>query len=226
MGWQRDVYEGIRPLFFAADAESIHGWTVTGLRKVAEGSYGRALLSHLAADGPSGAWAARPTEHMGLRFRNAVGLAAGFDKDGVALHGWAALGYGFAEVGTVTPAAQAGSARPRVWRLTDDDALVNRMGFNNHGAAALADRVRRARPWLPPDFVVGVSIGRGATTPDESAEDDYLAAAAAVAPGRGLPGDQRQLTEHCRAWPASRSRTAWRRWWSPWTPSSHGARWS
>ncbi len=87
MGWQRDVYEGIRPLFFAADAESIHGWTVTGMRKVAEGSYGRALLSHLAADGPSGAWAARPTEQMGLRFRNPVGLAAGFDKDGVATPG-------------------------------------------------------------------------------------------------------------------------------------------
>jgi dihydroorotate dehydrogenase len=182
MGWQRDVYEGIRPLFFAADAESIHRWTVTALRKAAEGSYGRTLLSHLSADGRAGAWSARPVEHMGLRFRNPVGLAAGFDKDGEAIAGWGALGFGFAEVGTVTPVAQPGTARPRVWRLPDDGALVNRMGFNNHGAAALADRVARARPWLPRDFVVGVSIGRGSGTGDEAAEGDYLAAARAVAP--------------------------------------------
>lgn len=182
MGWQREVYEGIRPLFFAADAESIHRWTVTALRKTAEGSYGRALLSHLAADGRADSWSLRPVEHMGLRFRNPVGLAAGFDKDGEALAGWGALGFGFAEVGTVTPVAQPGNTRPRVWRLPDDEALVNRMGFNNHGAAALADRVARARPWLPPDFVVGVSIGRGAGTGDDAAEADYLAAARIVAP--------------------------------------------
>lgn len=182
MGWQRDLYEGLRPLLFSADSEWIHDMTVASLRKVAEGSYGRTLLSHLAADGPEGAWAARPVEHMGLRFRNPVGLAAGFDKDGEALPGWAALGYGFAEVGTVTPAAQAGNPRPRVWRLADDGALVNRMGFNNAGAAAIAERVARARPWLPPDFVVGVSIGRGAATADDVAEKDYLAAAASVAP--------------------------------------------
>jgi dihydroorotate dehydrogenase len=180
--WQRRFYEGLRPTLFWADAESIHGWTVTAVGKVAEGSYGRSLLSHLVRDEPAGTWSVAPEEHMGLRFRNPVGLAAGFDKNGEALLGWGALGYGFAEVGTVTPRAQAGSPRPRVWRLTDDDALVNRMGFNNLGAAALADRVRRARSWLPPDFVVGVSIGRGATTPDEDAEDDYLAAGTAVAP--------------------------------------------
>ncbi len=182
MGWQRDVYEGLRPLFFSADSEWIHDMTLNSLRKVAEGSYGRTLLSHLASDGTAGSWAARPVDHMGLRFRNAVGLGAGFDKDGEALPGWAALGYGFAEVGTVTPQAQAGNPRPRVWRLTDDGALVNRMGFNNAGAAAVADRIGRARPWLPPDFVVGVSIGRGAATADDAAEEDYLAAAALVAP--------------------------------------------
>lgn len=181
--WQRRFYEGIRPLLFSADAESIHRWAVTGVRKVAEGSYGRSMLSHLVRDEAAGTWAGTaPQEHMGIRFRNRVGLAAGFDKNGEALLGWGALGYGFAEVGTVTPEAQAGNPRPRVWRLADDDALVNRMGFNNDGAAALADRVRRARPWLPPDFVVGVSIGRGATTDDGSAEEDYLLAARAVAP--------------------------------------------
>ncbi len=183
MSWQRGLYEGLRPLFFAADTEWIHGTTLTALRKVAEGSYGRTLLSHLANDGPAGAWAAtRPVEHMGLRFRNPVGLAAGFDKDAEAVVGWGALGLGFAEVGTATPQAQTGNPRPRLWRLTDDDALVNRMGFNNHGAEALAARVARARPWLPADFVVGVSLGRGAATADQTAEQDYLAAARSVAP--------------------------------------------
>jgi dihydroorotate dehydrogenase len=181
--WQRQTYEGIRPLLFLADAEWIHGMTVSTLGKLAEGSWGRSFLSHLSSDRPAGAWAeARPVEAMGLQFRNRVGLAAGFDKDAEALLGWAALGYGFAEVGTVTPQAQAGNIRPRSWRLPDDEALVNRMGFNNAGAAALADRVARARRGLPPGFVVGVSIGRGATTSDVAAEDDYLAAGAVVAP--------------------------------------------
>jgi dihydroorotate dehydrogenase len=182
MSWQRDLYEGVRPLFFAADPEWMHDMTVTTLRKVAEGAWGRSLVGRLAGDRPPEAWSAEPVEAMGLTFRNRVGLGAGFDKDGEALAGWAALGYGFAEVGTVTPQAQAGNPRPRSWRLPEDAALVNRMGFNNAGAAALADRVARQRPWLPRGFVVGVSIGRGATTPHERAEDDYLAAAASVAP--------------------------------------------
>jgi dihydroorotate dehydrogenase len=119
---------------------------------------------------------------MGIRFRNPVGLGAGFDKDGEALAGWAALGFGFAEVGTVTPQAQPGNPRPRLWRLSDDEALVNRMGFNNAGAAAVMATVARARPFLPPDFVIGVSIGRGAATPDDQAETDYLEVARAAAP--------------------------------------------
>ena len=183
MGWQRDLYEGLRPVLFTADSEWIHGASLTALRKVTEGSYGRALLSHLASDGPAGSWAAsRPVEHMGLRFRNPVGLAAGMDKNGEAVVGWGALGLGFAEVGTVTPQPQPGSPRPRLWRLPDDEALVNRMGFNNDGAAAMVERLTRARPWLPPDFVVGVSVGRGAATPDKAAEEDYLAALRTVAP--------------------------------------------
>jgi len=183
MSWQREVYEGLRPLLFAADAEWIHGVTLTALRKVAEGSYGRTVLSKLAHDGPGGAWASgRPSEHMGLQFRNPVGLAAGMDKNGEAILGWGALGFGFAEVGSVTPLAQPGSSRPRLWRMPDDDALVNRMGFNNRGAAAVAEHVTRARPWLPPDFVVGVSIGRGAATPDDAAEEDYTEAVRIVAP--------------------------------------------
>jgi dihydroorotate dehydrogenase len=122
------------------------------------------------------------TELLGLRFRNRVGLGAGFDKDGVALRGWAELGLGFAEVGTVTPEAQPGNPRPRLFRLSVDDALVNRMGFNNDGAVALARRVMLARRHLPGGFVVGVNIGRGRATPPERSVDDYLAAARVVAP--------------------------------------------
>jgi dihydroorotate dehydrogenase len=181
--WQRRFYEGLRPTLFWADPEAIHDWTVTAARKVAEGSYGRSFLSHLVRDEAAGTWVSRaPAEHMGIRFRNPAGLGAGFDKDGEALAGWAALGFGFAEVGTVTPQAQPGNARPRLWRLSDDEALVNRMGFNNAGAASVVDTVARARPFLPPDFVVGVSIGRGAATPDDRAESDYLEVARAAAP--------------------------------------------
>jgi dihydroorotate dehydrogenase len=116
---------------------------------------------------------------MGLRLRNRIGLAAGFDKDAVALRGWATLGFGFAEVGTVTPLLQAGNPRPRLFRLTDADALVNRMGFNNAGADALAARLASVRPKLPPGFVVGVNIGRNRDAVDEVA--DYVAAYRAVA---------------------------------------------
>jgi dihydroorotate dehydrogenase len=114
---------------------------------------------------------------MGLRFRNRVGLAAGFDKDGLAIEGWAALGFGFVELGTVTPRPQAGNPRPRLHRLPRDGALVNRMGFNNAGADALARRIADARPRLPEGFVVGVNIGRNR----DGDVDDYPAAARAVA---------------------------------------------
>jgi dihydroorotate dehydrogenase len=120
-------------------------------------------------------------ELMGLQFRNRVGLGAGFDKDGVAIRGWAALGFGFVELGTVTPRPQAGNPRPRLFRLPADEALINRMGFNNAGADALARRIADARPHLPEGFVIGVNIGRNRDTPDERAAEDYAAAAGAVA---------------------------------------------
>jgi dihydroorotate dehydrogenase len=104
------------------------------------------------------------------------------DKNGEAVVGWGALGLGFVEVGTVTPQPQPGNPRPRLWRLPEDDALVNRMGSNNSGAAAIVERLTRARPWLAPDVVVGVSVGRGAATRDQVAEQDYLAALRTVAP--------------------------------------------
>jgi dihydroorotate dehydrogenase len=170
MSWRTTAYRAVRPLLFAADPEGVHhlalrmlGWPI-----------GR-FLAPLA----SGARipAADPVELLGLRFRNRVGLGAGFDKDGVAIRGWAALGFGFVELGTVTPRPQAGNPRPRLFRLPADGALVNRMGFNNAGAAALAARIADARPHLPAGFVIGVNIGRNR----DGDLDDYPAAARTVA---------------------------------------------
>ena len=178
-GWRSVAYAAARPLLFRFDSERIHRLTVDALRVGGENRLGRAVLG-LAGGAPrrTGPW----VELMGLRFRNRVGLGAGWDKDGVALRGWAALGLGFAEVGTVTPEPQPGNPRPRLFRLAADEALVNRMGFNNAGAASLARRVMLARRHLPPNFVVGVNVGRGRETPPQRAVDDYLSAARLVAP--------------------------------------------
>ena len=124
---------------------------------------------------------------LGLSFPGPVGLAAGFDKDARGTRGLAALGFGFVEVGTVTARAQPGNPRPRMFRLTADRALVNRMGFNNAGAPAAAaalDRSRgrsRGRSWGPGGPVVGVNIGKSRAAPDEDAAADYAASARAVA---------------------------------------------
>lgn len=107
---------------------------------------------------------------LGLHFRNPVGLAAGFDKDGKYLDTMAALGFGFIEVGTSTPLGQAGNPQPRLFRLPLDEALINRMGFNNEGAEALAQRLRGKRP---PGLIVGGNIGKNKNTPNESAIEDY-----------------------------------------------------
>jgi dihydroorotate dehydrogenase len=114
---------------------------------------------------------------LGLDFPGPLGLAAGFDKDARGIRGLAALGFGFVEVGTVTARAQPGNGRPRMFRLTADRALVNRMGFNNEGAAAAATRLRR-RPRTP---IVGVNIGKTKAVPDADAAADYAASARAVA---------------------------------------------
>ena len=170
MGWRTAAYRLVRPLLFATDPESIHGLTL----RLLGSPLGRSLAP-LASGGRTPG--AHPVERMGLRFRNRIGLGAGFDKDGVAIRGWAALGLGFVELGTVTPRPQAGTTRPRLFRLPKDQALVNRMGFNNAGADALARRIDDARPSLPAGFVVGVNIGRNR----DGDANDYPAAARTVA---------------------------------------------
>ena len=172
------AYRLARPLLFRFEPERIHHLTMRVLRGSGERTAGRMLLG-IASGAPR---RQAPARVAGLEFRNRIGLGAGFDKDGVALRGWAALGFGFVEVGTVTPIPQPGSDRPRLFRLPDDEALINRMGFNNAGAAELARHVMLARRLLPAGFVVGVSIGRNKTTPQEDALADYAAAFRLVAP--------------------------------------------
>ena len=117
----------------------------------------------------------KPKTLFGLTFPNPIGLAAGLDKNGVALPAWAALGFGFIEIGTVTAKAQPGNPKPRIFRLPEQQALINRLGFNNDGADAIAQRLaalRESGRW--PAVPVGINIGKSRATPLEQATDDYL----------------------------------------------------
>jgi dihydroorotate dehydrogenase len=207
VSWRAIAYRVARPLLFAFEPERIHRLTVATLRFAGAHAPTRAILRLAGGVRPG---ADSGVQLLGLTFRNRVGIGAGFDKDARAVRGWAALGAGFVEVGTVTPVAQAGNPRPRLFRLKADDALVNRMGFNNAGAAALAREVMLVREQLPAGFVIGVNIGRGAATPPQRAVDDYLEGFRLVAPvadyvainvsSPNTPGlrdlqDPRQLTE-------------------------------
>jgi len=155
MSWRVTAYRAARPAFFLVEPERVHDLTLRLLRTA-----GRATPWLCRFASGVGEPASEPVELMGLRFRNRIGLGAGFDKDGTAIEGWAALGFGFIELGTVTPRRQQGTPRPRLFRLTPDEALINRMGFNNAGAEALAERIAEARPRLPPGFIIGVNVGR------------------------------------------------------------------
>jgi dihydroorotate dehydrogenase len=156
----------VRPVLFRighGDPEVAHEFT---LRTLARASAVPAALAPLRR------WFGvdSPRTVFGVRFPNPVGLAAGVDKNGVALPGWSALGFGHVEVGTVTWHAQPGNPRPRLYRLPDSGALVNRMGFNNDGAQALAQRLRALGPLPVP---LGISIGKSKVTPVEEAVADY-----------------------------------------------------
>ncbi|MCW2651468.1 MAG: dihydroorotate dehydrogenase, subfamily 2 [Mycobacterium sp.] len=168
------MYRALRRLLFRVPAERIHTWVFFGLRVLTAIPPLRRLLHRLLAPRD----AALAVTVFGVRFAGPLGLAAGFDKDGTGLNAWGALGFGFAEVGTVTAEPQPGNPKPRLFRLPDDRALLNRMGFNNHGAAELALRLVRRRSDVP----VGANIGKTRLTPPERAADDYQASARMVGP--------------------------------------------
>ena len=158
----------VRPLLFSLDAETAHHVT---MRLLGQSSQFDVLLSALKLFQPR----PKPITLFGLKFPNPIGLAPGLDKNGVALPAWAALGFGFIEIGTVTAKAQPGNPKPRIFRLPEQQALINRLGFNNDGADAIAQRLAALRVsgrW--PAVPVGINIGKSRTTPLEQATDDYL----------------------------------------------------
>ena len=172
-------YRLLRPLLFLADPERAHAWALEALRRVdrlgaAQAHHRAGALAPLLSSLRGGADALppeTPVELLGLRFPNRVGLAAGFDKDADLRRGLGGLGFGFIEVGTVTPRPQAGQPKPRLFRLAAAEALINRMGFPNDGAARVAERLMRRKY----GGIVGVNIGKNADTPLERAVDDYVA---------------------------------------------------
>jgi dihydroorotate dehydrogenase len=168
------MYGMLRPLLFLVPPERIHGLAFAALRGATSGARARrALRGRLGPTDP-----ALASTVFGVRFPGPLGLAAGFDKDGTGLSTWGALGFGYAEIGTVTAHAQPGNPSPRMFRLPDDRALLNRMGFNNHGAAALSQRLALHRPDVP----IGVNIGKTKAVSAADAVDDYRASARLVAP--------------------------------------------
>ncbi len=166
----KNIYERLlRPLLFSLDAETAHDLIIALLRGA---SHVDPALRALNAFQP----APKPKTVFGINFPNPIGLAAGLDKNGVALPAWAAMGFGFIEIGTVTAKAQQGNPKPRIFRFPEQQALINRLGFNNDGADAIASRLRKLREsgrW-PGTCRVGINIGKSMVTPLAEATDDYL----------------------------------------------------
>lgn len=155
------MYALARSILFRLDAETAHGYALSALNL----AHRLKLAARLG-----GARVDDPVELMGLRFPNRVGLAAGLDKNADHLDALGALGFGFVEVGTVTPRPQEGNPKPRLFRLPEQAAIINRMGFNNAGIDHLVAQVKKSRF----DGVIGINIGKNLTTPVEQAVDDYL----------------------------------------------------
>lgn len=166
MSW---IYRQVaRPLLFAQDSEAVHNRTLAALA-LASRSAPLTRLVAAVCDAP-----ALPVRRFGLTFPNPLGLAAGMDKQAVAVPLWSALGFGFSELGGVTWHPQSGNPKPRMFRAVADEALVNRMGFNNGGATALAARLADWRTrGLWPAHPVGINLGKSKITPLEQAADDY-----------------------------------------------------
>lgn len=163
------------PLLRRLDAEMVHERTLS-LLELAQGGLGRPFLHKIAGHLPH-----HPVKFAGLTFPNVLGMAAGFDKDVRVATGLAALGFGHIEVGTLTPRPQAGNPRPRIFRLPEDGAIINRMGFPNGSVAAAVPRLRQLAT-QPRDFVLGVSLGKQKETPLAEAAGDYIAVMQAIYP--------------------------------------------
>ncbi|QEH43834.1 quinone-dependent dihydroorotate dehydrogenase [Chitinophaga sp. XS-30] len=159
------MYGLIKKILFGFPPESIHHSVMRGLKIINALPFGKNVLDAFCQ--PRGNGLER--ELWGLRFRNPVGLAAGFDKDARYIDELAHLGFGFVEIGTVTPQPQPGNDQPRLFRLPEDKALINRMGFNNEGARAAAKRLQQRRSHI----IVGGNIGKNKVTPNEEAISDY-----------------------------------------------------
>ena len=167
-------YLTLRRVMFLVPAERIHAWVFAALRLITATAPARRILHRRLA--PSDPVLASTV--FGVRFPGPLGLAAGFDKDGTGLHTWGALGFGYAEVGTVTAYPQPGNPVPRLFRLPADRGLLNRMGLNNHGAQALAARLKDHASDIP----IGVNIGKTKLVPPELAADDYRTSARLLGP--------------------------------------------
>ena len=159
----------IRPLMFRLDPEQAHNLTLKALQLVDVFPFLFGLLSrfYTAHSLPSAVNA------FGLTFPNPIGMAAGYDKDGIAVPGLAALGFGHIEIGTVTPRPQLGNPRPRIFRIPAQKALINRMGFPGRGADFVANKLKRLK-LRHPGMILGVNIGKNADTPNETAVEDYV----------------------------------------------------
>lgn len=159
------TYAFARPALFALDPEHAHEVTMANLER-----FQRSPLACL--------WAQQPVEDpvkvAGLEFRNRIGLAAGLDKNGRCIDGLGGMGFGFIEVGTVTPKAQPGNAKPRMFRLPEHRALINRLGFNNEGLEAFVANVQRSTRFRNGGGILGLNIGKNAATAIEDAASDYL----------------------------------------------------
>src|SRR6478672_4668410 len=166
----------VRPFLFSLDPETAHHLAIRSLRSASRSPL---LLHQFDRFRPT----ARPITLFGLTFPNPVGLAAGFDKNGVAIPAWAALGFGFIEIGTVTAKPQPGNPKPRIFRYPNQQALINRLGFNNDGADVVAARLgalRESGRW--PAIPVGINLGKSKVTPLEQAVDDYTYSFRLLAP--------------------------------------------
>jgi len=165
-----DSYSLLRPLLFCMDPEQAHNFTLNNIDRAER----LGILGHLIHQPDPD-----PYTLCGVTFPNPVGLAAGLDKDGKHIDGLGALGFGFLEIGTVTPLPQPGNPKPRMFRLPQAQAIINRMGFNNDGVDACVKRVRQSTYWQN-GGIVGLNIGKNASTPIDQAASDYVKAMAAV----------------------------------------------